>query len=269
MEKSNKKFLSLTGHIATIKCIDKIYHQNTDFIVSGSYDKTIRIWKVTINSFDNYKNSTGECIKIIDNNEKGISSILIQQFNDYGYLISGSTNSKIKIYDIYQDFKEKEIISCSNHHAKEISKILSLDNDTIVTTSFDKYIKVWDLNKLIVKKSILTKSMIFSAKLLNSETIVCGHQYGLVSIYNILTNELLLEIKEQKESIWCIEILNDIIFSGCINSFIKCFNSSNGDLKYSLLAHNGIVYDFKYLGNGFFASCGRESYVKIWYLTNN
>jgi WD40 repeat protein len=99
----------------------------------GSHDNKLNLWESDI------EKPCFECKKSFNQPTENICIL-----NTYGsYLIVGLTNGSIKIWNIETT---KLIETISEAHSKRISVIHIISNGKFLTGSFDKLIKLWDLN---------------------------------------------------------------------------------------------------------------------------
>ena len=95
------------------------------YLVSSSYDKTIKIWDI----------KTGESLNTFNGHNGFITSVIITP--DGKYIISGSTDKTIKIWD----FKTGESLSTFRGHNDRVSSItITTDGKYLVSGSSDKTI---------------------------------------------------------------------------------------------------------------------------------
>merc|ERR1712166_1570242 len=76
----------LLGHENGVCSVD--YSSDGRFVVSGSGDKTVRIWDV----------DTGECVKILKGHTGGVRGVSFSPNNQY--VISGSIDKTVRIWDV-------------------------------------------------------------------------------------------------------------------------------------------------------------------------
>ena len=118
---------SYTGHSDWISSC-AISHDNK-FIVSGSYDKTLKVWD----------SETGNCIRTLSGNSGSVYSCAIS--HDNKFIVSGSDDNTLKVWD-------SETGNCirtlSGNSGSVSSCAISHDNKFIVSGSDDKTLKVWD-----------------------------------------------------------------------------------------------------------------------------
>jgi WD40 repeat protein len=99
-------------------------------IVSGSNDKTIKIWDI----------DTGEVLKTLIEHSDNVNSVAIT--SDNKKIVSGSNKSTISISDIDTCELLKTLIGHS-HYVKTVA--ITPDNKKIVSGSGDRTIKVWQI----------------------------------------------------------------------------------------------------------------------------
>lgn len=139
----------LFGHTSEIMIINVIPEKlspkqssiapiNENIIISGSIDKTIRIWDI----------NSGYCIKKLVGHTATINSVVVKN----NLIISGSDDTTIRIWDI----NSGECIKILEGHCGRVWLVYVIDN-LIFSTSWDKLI-IWDLSKGICLKKLRIKS---------------------------------------------------------------------------------------------------------------
>ncbi|RCK55633.1 F-box protein MET30 [Candida viswanathii] len=168
LEKNWRKGLftvkTFTGHTDGITCLQF----NRKYLMTGSYDTTIKIWKV----------ETGECIKTLTGHTKGVRSLVF----DNQKLITGGLDATIKVWNYHTgqciatyrghddaivsvDFTNKCIVSGSADHTVRVWHVdsrtcytlrghtdwvncvkIHLPSNTVFSASDDTTIRMWDLN---------------------------------------------------------------------------------------------------------------------------
>jgi len=135
-KRSMKKIRHLSSfpkaHEEEVLCL--IFTPDRKFIVSGSNDRTIKIWDV---------NTKRQLHHFKDAHEDGVRKLAMT--SDSKYLISGSLDNSVKIWD----FTTRQLIHhFKDAHQERVSGIaITSDNKYMVTCSWDKSIKIFDLNK--------------------------------------------------------------------------------------------------------------------------
>lgn len=105
----------MIGHSDTVRCIEQLSEEE---IISGSEDRTIKIWNL----------STGDCLKTFGDYEYRIFSINIISSDT---IVSSANYEKVKVWDL---------------NTGECLKTITIEE----TTNFYKIISVWD--SIFIKK---------------------------------------------------------------------------------------------------------------------
>ena len=120
-----------------------------DYIVSGSGDRTIKIW-------DFY---TGECLHTLKGHSNSVSSVVISCDGDL--IVSSSRDRTIKVWNTHTG----ECLNTLTGHSEWISSVaVSCDGNYIVSGSGDRTIKVWNTH---------------TGECLNT---LIGHSYSVLSV---------------------------------------------------------------------------------------
>lgn len=111
------------GHADGVTCLQF----NQKYLMTGSYDATVKIWKV----------DTGECIRTLTGHKKGIRSLAF----DSQKLITGGLDSTIKVWNYHTG-------NCISTYRGHTDAVVSVDflNKTIVSGSADHTVKVWHVD---------------------------------------------------------------------------------------------------------------------------
>ena len=122
---------TLKGHDNVINCLEvkDSNENNKDLLLSGSTDRTIRVWII----------QTGECINKFDFFNESILSI---KFITNNFIAIGTAKDlyNLKIYD----FKNKAITSEIKGHNSNINGIDLFKNNIFISCSSDGTIKQWN-----------------------------------------------------------------------------------------------------------------------------
>ena len=122
-----RHFLMEKGHLSPVNSV--AISPDGKYIVSGSIDKTIKIWDI----------KTGECLKTLEGHSLSVESVAISL--DGKYIVSGSRDTTIKIWDI----KTGECLNTLEGHRYDVNSVtISQDGKYIVSGSYET-IKIWDI----------------------------------------------------------------------------------------------------------------------------
>ena len=114
---------TLEGHIDEVNCISVLPDGR---IISGSYDKTLKIWNP----------STGNCDHTFIGHTDAVRCIAILP---NGRIISGSSDKTLKIWNLLTGNCDHTFTG----HTELVWSVAILSNGRIVSGSYDKTIKIW------------------------------------------------------------------------------------------------------------------------------
>lgn len=117
------KISHFNSHTDGVTCLQF----NRKYLMTGSYDATIKIWRV----------DTGECLRTLTGHTKGVKSLVF----DSQKLITGGLDSTIKVWNYHTG----QCISTYRGHDDSVSSVDFL-NKTIVSGSMDNTVKVWHVD---------------------------------------------------------------------------------------------------------------------------
>lgn len=200
---------------------------NGDFATSGE-DKTIKTWN----------GITGELKKIFQGHTAAIRDITYMPNGD---LISGSNDKTVRIWD---DATEQTKYVLQEPH--EVSGVIVLSNNTIITRSYSKQARVWNIeeNKLLIDqqnvdtiKDLKNGNVFF---MFNNPSLAPAVVRGVVQnhnrvhkgeIYNWSTGELKHSFHEQEGFVFFAIAPNNDILAIKMNNTLHVFDSNTYRLK--------------------------------------
>ena len=251
--------LSWTGHLNSINSICEL---NDSRIVSCSDDKRISIWKYNITT----KKVIQEIIFLAHNSF--INKVISLNDNNFA---SCSEDNNIYIWNSKPPYN----IKCSLiGHPSEVTSIIQLTNNKIVSTSSKKNLgimKIWTLNSnnsLLMKEDTIYNVFCYCINSLveiNNNKVAVGG-YKIIKIININNSQIELDIEYHNCLISSLTLLNN----GCIVSASEEGNINIMDqivyknIKNLELAHDMIIFSLCSLDNNTFCSASKDGIIKIW-----
>jgi WD40 repeat protein len=182
---SGKCLNTLKGHKMNVMSV--VFFN--EFIVSGSMDKTIKIW------YDDIvlPNVNGYCISTLRGHTEGVMSVVISNDNK---IVSGSIDGTIKIWN----FGSEECLNTLKGHKDSVNSLVILNDNKIVSGSSDNTLKIWDsLSGTCLQTLTGHKGPIKSIALIkdNNKIISCSND-TTIKIWNLKKQENLNIVKPVK-----------------------------------------------------------------------
>lgn len=151
---------------------------SNDIIISGSNDKTIKIWSL---------NKVAKCILTLDGHDWAVFCLRLASKN---ILISASYDNRIKLWNLTSG----RCINILNSHTSSILCIDATD-EIVISGSLDKTIKIWLIK---TGKCLLTLSghcsYVKCLLILSNELIASGSGDKTIKIWNINTKLCIMVI---------------------------------------------------------------------------
>ncbi|KAG5355709.1 WD repeat-containing protein [Yarrowia sp. B02] len=164
------------GHKDTVRCLDS--YENT--IVSGSYDGTVRVWsldtRTCLHVLDGHSDrvfaaiidpqrkqcvsasrdttariwslETGQCLHVL----KGHTSIvyMVELTPDYSHIVTGSSDGTLRVWS-----PTGSLVHTLEGHKSPVSA-MQVDNDKIVSSATNMTVKLWDLQKGLFIRNLVS-----------------------------------------------------------------------------------------------------------------
>ncbi len=227
---ASNKYKVLRGHKDRVSCIAYL---KDNLIVSGSWDKTVRIWDV----------SQGNCIAILKGHEGGVC-LVGAAYNDEGlFIISRSWDGIIKLWDISSG-------SC----LKSSDLPEEFDSYSLVVPKYGKLDRLELAGNLIVSDHWSGEIKVLDAVSNNLLRQLEGHDLGVSCMVPL----------ERSRGVVVPESKANLIASGSYDNTIRVWDIDSGKCLAVLTGHEDYVLCLLDLGYGLLASGSADSSVKIW-----
>ena len=198
---TGKERMTLSGHTEDVYCCK--YSHDSRYIISGSADKTIRVWDetgdeigvlsghedwVTAIAFSPYSrrivSGSRDCTLKVWDSEKGVElaslkghtkGILACEFTpDNRYIVSASEDNTLKLWDAYLHTELRTM----RGHTNEIVAFAFIENKYIVSGSSDQTVRVWSISSGEQIWLFYTQGQVMSLDTIGNNTIALGDGIG-------------------------------------------------------------------------------------------
>ncbi|RKZ88364.1 MAG: hypothetical protein DRR19_12605, partial [Candidatus Parabeggiatoa sp. nov. 1] len=123
------KIVLQLGHLSTVLSV--AYSPDGQTVVSGSYDKTVKLWEV----------NTGRLLKTFHGHSSSVTSVAYAP--DGQTVLSGSDDKTVKLWSVRTGLLLKTF---AGHTRSVTSVAYAPDGQTVVSGSYDKTVKLWEAN---------------------------------------------------------------------------------------------------------------------------
>ncbi|KXN72268.1 WD40 repeat-like protein [Conidiobolus coronatus NRRL 28638] len=185
---------ALTGHNHIVE--DVAVSSDGQYVLSASWDKTLRLWEI----------ATGKTIRTFQGHTGDVLSVSFSA--DNRQIVSASRDRTIKLwntlgeckFDFTQD-SHSEWVSCVRFSPNP-------SNPVIVSSGWDKLVKVWDLNKCKLKTNHIGHSGYVNTVTVSPDGSLCasGGKDGITMLWDL--NE-----RHHLYSLDAGDIINALVFS--------------------------------------------------------
>jgi ATP-dependent Clp protease ATP-binding subunit ClpA/WD40 repeat protein len=223
-------------------------------IVSGSEDKTIKIWDLDNNT-----------VQTLVEHNAWVWSV---QFSPDGKkILSGSGDRTIKIWDL-----ENNTVQTLRGHGGTVSSVqFSPDGKKIVSGSDDRTIKVWDIESNTVQTLTGHGEPVLSVQFSpDGKKIVSGSKDKTIKIWD-LENNTIQTLTGHGEPVLSVQFSPDgkKIVSGSTDKTIKIWDMESNTVQ-TLKGHRGLVWSVQFSPDGKkIVSGSGDRNIKVWDIGSN
>ncbi|NEZ55385.1 eIF2A-related protein [Adonisia turfae] len=252
----------LFGHTDRVHSVT--FSPDGKYIVSGSEDKTLRLW-------DLQGNLIGQPFQTES------SAYAIAFSPDGKYIASGGGTYGIQLWDLKGNPIGKPL---QGHTGRVESIAFSPDSQYIASGSRDKTVRLWDLQGNPVVKPLQghesdVYSVVFSP---DSQYIASGSRDKTIRLWDVASGERLRTLRGHTSAIWSVAFspYGRIIASGSGNggnkgdTTIRLWNLQGDPIGNPFQGHIFNVSSIAFSPNGqFIASGSTDGTIRLWDLTGN
>ena len=272
---TGKLLHTLEGHTGDIYSVS--YSPNGNYVVSGSWDKTVRIWNA----------NSGECVNTLEGHTKSVSSVSYSP--DGKYIATGSWeyNGDDKTVRIW-DASSGECVKMFEGHTKSVRSVsYSPDGKYIATGNADKTVRICNVSSGKCVKTLEghTKSVRSVSYSPDGKYIVSGGYDGTVRIWDVSSVECVKTPEGQSNNTKSenSSSIGNSIATGSddktgddgrtvsvdktrsVDKTTQIQDASSGERVKTLEGHTDYVLSVCYSPNGkYIASGGVDENIRIW-----
>ncbi|CAM0876201.1 unnamed protein product [Alopecurus aequalis] len=179
-----------------------IFQNNTDKLISGGQDQTVKIWSA----------HTGALTSTLQGCLGSVNDLAVT--NDNKFVIAACSSNKLFVWEVNGGRPRHTLTG----HTKGVSSVDAswVKSLVIASSSSDRTIKIWDLQTGFCKSTIMSGSTPNSLAFIHGDTLCSGHRNGSLLFHDIRSgkNSATVEAHTDVTSVCVSRSKNYVLSSG-------------------------------------------------------
>ena len=171
---------ALQGHSHSVRAIAA----NHDTLVSGSYDNTVRVWKI----------STGETLHRLQGHSAKVYSVVLDTKRNR--CISGSMDNFVKIWSL----ESGQCLFTLEGHTSLVG-LLDLRDERLVSAAADSTLRIWDPENGQCKSTLTAHTGAITCFQHDGQKVISGSDRTL-KMWNVKTGECIKDLLTDLSGVW-------------------------------------------------------------------
>lgn len=170
----------LSGHQHSVRAIAA----HGDTLVSGSYDTTVRVWKI----------STGETLHKLQGHTLKVYSVVLD--HERNRCISGSMDNMVKVWSL----ENGSLLYNLEGHTSLVG-LLDLKNDRLVSAAADSTLRIWDPETGQCKSTLSAHTGAITCFQHDGQKVISGSDRTL-KMWDVRTGECVKDLLTDLSGVW-------------------------------------------------------------------
>jgi len=222
--------------------------------VSGSYDKTLRVWDL----------EAGKCIATLEGHTHEVNGVAISA--DGRRAVSGSKDNTVRVWDLEAG---RCIATLEGHTQTVLGVAITADGRRAVSGSYDNTLRVWDLEagKCIATLEGHTDEVNGVAISADGRRAVSGSDDRTVRVWDLEAGRLIATLTRHALLVLSVAITADGRrgVSGSFDNTVRAWDLEAGRWIATLEGHTDAVWGVAITADGRRAvSCADDKTVRVW-----
>ncbi|MEO0767961.1 MAG: NB-ARC domain-containing protein [Cyanobacteria bacterium J06649_4] len=223
-------------------------------LVSGSADRTIRLWDVT----------TGECLQTLEGHQNWVMAVAFSP--DGTQLVSGSADRTVRLWDVSTG-ECQHILSGHNHGIWSVA--FAPNGNYVASGSADRTVRLWDVNTGECSKTLTEHqhgvwSVAFSP---DGTQLVSGGADQTIRLWKVPSGKCLHTLKGHSNWIWRVVFSPDgtQLASGSADQTVRLWDVKTQQCLRVLTGHSNWVWSVAFSSRGDYLTSGSEDRtLRLW-----
>ena len=248
------QFLTLSGHNGYVSSV--AFSPDGSLIASGSWDNTIKIWRV----------SDGSLMLTLSGHSDDVCSVVFSP--DGSLLASGSSDETIKIWRV----SDGSLVRTLSEGTPNITKVAFSPDGSLIASGIYKTIKLWrvsngSLVRTLSGHSSMVNSVAFSP---DGSLLASGSNDETIRICRVSDGSLVRTISEYEYYIYTLAFSPDgvLIASGSVCGTPKVWRVIDGSIVQTCIGSNNWVTSVAFSSDGLLLASGGEKSINIWQVSD-
>lgn len=218
-------------------------------VVSGSNDKTLRVWET----------GSGQLVKTLAGHTGAVNALAVLPD---GRVVSGSDDTTLRIWDVGLG----ETVRTLEGHTDWVNSLAVLPEGRVVSGSRDATLRVWDMD---LGETVRTfeghRNGVTALTVLPEGGVVSGSYDGTLKVWDVGTGEAVKTLSGHTDKVTALAVLGDGgVVSGSGDRTLRVWNIGTGEAVRTLKGHSDWVNALAVLEDGRVVSGSRDESLRVW-----
>ncbi len=247
------ELLNLFGHNGSVRVV--VVSLDGQFILSGSEDRTIRIWDV----------ETGMFVADFRGHTQPITCLAATP--DGQHALSGDEEGCVILWRIGDCRGVARMESADLHLGRVVAFSVSADGRRMVVSHSSRTIALWNLETFKLIRTYVIDDTLAEAVVILPGSLQAASAGRTITVWDLETGQTMLRFQGHTGDVKCLVVSADgqRLISASEDRSVRIWNIQTGGVERVLTNHAGAVRSVVQIpGTRLLASCGKDPVVHVW-----